>query len=126
MKNTDGFHDLGEEYPKTCCDEPTSEEASNVHYPSLYFSGKQADAFKSLPPSGEAVIRFKKVSESTRTDRKGETTYSVELEIHAIKPGKESEVGEDEDEEEETPSIGFKSDEDAIEKGLQAAENDKD
>jgi len=113
----EGFHDLGEDYKKI--EEPMISEASDCHYPSLYFSGKEV--LKGLPDSGTAVIHFKKVMErEEEVSRNGEKkkNYSVELQIHGIKPMKGEEISEVESEE--------PSDEDAIEQGLEAASENQD
>lgn len=118
MKNdttsNDGFHDLGEKIPslETAAPEP-AQGNERTHYPSLWFHDK--NELKSLPKSGTAIIKYKKVMERTETvtiNGKTENRYTTELEIHAIKAG---ESDESEAEEAET------SDEDAIEKGLEAA-----
>ena len=113
----DGFTDLGEEMKPLLGElQEDSTETKSIYYPCLHFSGK--DGLKNLPESGTALIHFKKVLErETTTTNNGEkkTQYSVELEIHGIKPvnGEESEAKD-----------GMKSpkdDEDAIDKGLEAA-----
>jgi hypothetical protein len=111
----EGFIDLGEKlkirnYPEV---EDTKEE-DRIHYPSLYFDN--ANGLKDLPKEGTAVIHFKKVMEKTiNTDINGktETRHCVELQIHGIKAGEATESTESEESEPD--------DEDAIEKGLEAA-----
>jgi len=122
MKTDDGFHDLGEKPPDCETKTLAAPSEGRVYYPSLYFHGKQAEGIKDLPNEGEAVIKFKKVSQSERTEKrdgKEEKTYSVELEIHAIKAGKETK-SEASSASSEQPTA-HESDEDAIEKGLEAA-----
>lgn len=113
-QKTEQYIDLGETLKplEMTFAEPMSEK---VHYPTLYFSGK--NELKALPQSGEATIYFKKVMERTEKitrDGKTETRYVVELEIHGIEP-KEADEMEDEEE---------PSDEDAIEMGLEEASNE--
>lgn len=107
-----GFEDLGEPLEKVMpeMDIPKSE----YHYPSLYF--ENAEALKGLPKEGTAMIYFKKVMEKNETmmrDGKIEKRHCVELCICGIKP-EGSEEMESEDEE--------MDDEDAIENGLEEAE----
>jgi hypothetical protein len=110
----EGFHDLAEKAKsyEIASDETKQEDC--YHYPCLYFSGNES--LKDLPKSGTALIHFKKVMEReeeiTRGDEKKET-YSVELQIHGIKPVDSERSTSDESEE--------PSDEDAIETGLEAA-----
>lgn len=112
-----GFSDLGEPIKSIDLETiPSKDSTEKVHYPCLYFSGKES--LKGLPKSGTAMIHFKKVMErEEQTTRNGETkkSYSVELQIHGIKPMDSEESPEMETEEEE-------SDETAIDKGLEAAE----
>ena len=93
-------------------------EEPKVYYPELHFEGEQAQhLMKHLGKSGTAHIHYKKVSESTHHETrhgKSETRHRVGIQIHGIKP----EAGEASDESPKTGSGG----EDAIEKGLQAAE----
>jgi hypothetical protein len=116
----DGFHDLGE---KSSMESYKQEEMEDkVHYPSLYFS-HAPEGLKNLPKEGTAIIHFKKVMERTeKVDRQGETStnYCIELEIHGLKPSGDSETYETKEVEPD--------DEDAIEKGLEAAseENSND
>jgi len=91
------------------------EETAKYHYPSLYFD--HAEALKSLPKEGTAVIHFKKVMEKTTTidiNGKSETKHCVELQINGIKAGEsiEAEASEPDDE-------------GAIEQGLEAASESK-
>lgn len=113
----EGFHDLGEDSNHFGAVSVADESPkSSVHYPCLYFSGK--NELKDLPKEGMAVIKYKKVMESEKThtrDGKSETTYSTELEIYGIKPEESGEYSESESAKEEP------SDEDAIDKGLEAA-----
>ncbi len=62
-----------------CCVPSPREDKEKTYYPSLYLSGKELN----LPDSGEIILKFKKVSESTST-REGKSDYSCELEIHQI------------------------------------------
>lgn len=50
-----------------------------AHYPTLYIS----DISESLPEGGEITFKFKKVSE-TKSNRNGEKTHSVDLEMREI------------------------------------------
>jgi hypothetical protein len=121
MNVPEGFTDLGEklEMPKTYGMEgDESEQEDRVHYPSLYF--ENAEALKGFPKEGTAIIHFKKVMEKTTTceiNGKSETRHCVELQINGIKAGESTESEESEPD-----------DEDAIEKGLEAAskENSND
>jgi hypothetical protein len=106
------FIDLGDkvEMPEIA----PAEANERIHYPSLYFSGK--DSLKGLPKEGTAIIKYKKVMEREETmkrDGDEKTRYTTELEIHAIKAGEASESAAEEANE--------PSNEDAIEKGLEAA-----
>lgn len=119
----EGFSDLGEKIKMTSLDGVSSEKnekEETVHYPSLYFTGKEN--LKGLPKSGTAIIHFKKIMErEEQTTRDGETkkTYSCELEIHGIKPMESDDSSDEEDEMED-------DDESAIDKGLEAAEESKE
>jgi hypothetical protein len=118
----EGFIDLGEklempESPEIESAEHEQEETEKVHYPSLYFDN--AEDLKSLPKEGTAVIHFKKVMEKTTTTEingKSETRHCVELQIHGIKAGEDTESTESTESEPD--------DEDAIEKGLEAASSE--
>lgn len=114
IKIPEGFHDLAENAKSYDLDSDETKLEDCYHYPCLYFSGNES--LKELPKSGTALIHFKKVMEReeeiTRGDEKKET-YSVELQIHGIKPMDSEESTSEESEE--------PSDEDAIEKGLEAA-----
>jgi hypothetical protein len=107
-----GFEDLGE--PVKPINMDMEMPKSEYHYPSLYF--ENAEALKNLPKEGTAMIYFKKVMEKNETmmrDGKIEKRHCVELCICGIKP-EGSEEMESEDEE--------MDDEDAIESGLEEAE----
>lgn len=116
MENKE-FIDLGEKLNEAMTPEPIS--GDKTHYPCLYFSNKEG--LKNLPTEGTAVIRYKKVmerEEKSKRNGKEETRYTTELEIHAIKAG---EASESEAEKADEPS-----DEDAIDKGLEAASESKE
>jgi hypothetical protein len=113
-QKTEQYIDLGETLKPIELSSIEPSFAEKVHYPTLYFSGK--NELKALPQSGEATIYYKKVMERTEKitrDGKTETRYVVELEIHGIEP---EEADEMEDE--------ATSDEDAIEEGLEEASNE--
>ena len=117
----EGFHDLGEEYKKIEASilPKIDSEDNGVHYPSLYFTGK--GELKNLPESGTALIHFTKVMEREEEivrNGKKEEHYSVELQIHGIKPEQSDETSVEESKE--------PSDEDAIEQGLEAASETQD
>jgi len=119
----EGFSDLGEKMKTTSLDDissETKEKTETIYYPSLYFTGK--DSLKGLAKSGTACIHYKKIMErEEQTTRNGETkkTYSVELEIHGIKPMESDTSSEEENEIED-------DDESAIDKGLEEAEELKE
>jgi hypothetical protein len=107
----DDFTNLGESIEMPEMESPENHEEERVHYPSLYF--ENAEALKGFPKEGTAVIHFKKVMEKTTTceiNGKTETKHCVELQINGIKAGESTESKESEPD-----------DEDAIEKGLEAA-----
>lgn len=107
-----GFEDLGEPVKQISMDMEMSK--SEYHYPSLYF--ENAEALKDLPKEGTAVIYFKKIMEKNETmmrDGKTEKRHCVELCICGIKPENSEEM------ESESEEI---DDEDAIENGLEEAE----
>ena len=111
----EGFVDLGESMKdmEIAMIEP-AEEKPKVHYPSLYF--ENVENLDDLPKEGEACIYFKKVmerKETTTRNGKTEKRNTVEICIYGIKP-MESEDYEKSDDED---------DEDAIENGLDEAEN---
>lgn len=112
----EGFIDLSEKIgkPEIFAADITESGGQEYHYPSLYFSNIKG--LEKLPKEGTAVIQYKKISERTEKmerDGKTETTHSVELCIHGIKPsGASSEVEVEEEED----------DDDAIERGLEEAE----
>ena len=111
----EGFTDLSEK-PETYelgMDAAEHEQGERVHYPSLYF--QNAEALKNLPKEGTATIHFKKVMEKTTTceiNGKSETKHCVELQINGIKAGEANESSNESNE---------PDDDDAIEKGLEAA-----
>jgi hypothetical protein len=125
----EGFHDLGEvvdNTPKSTMDgveisiekEDEKDDEEMAYYPTLYFRGKEK--LKGLPKSGTATIHFKKVMERNETvevDGKTTKSYCVELEIHGIKPEGSSEEIKTEEE---------MSSEDAIDAGLDAANEDSE
>jgi len=119
----DGFIDLSEKLKQpevAVIDVESSDGGEGYHYPSLYFDNVKG--LEKLPKEGTAIIKYKKVSErSEKIERDGKTEkrHSVELCICGIKPdGESSEPEEKED------------DDDAIERGLEEAEqeleNDED
>ena len=111
----EGFTDLSEK-PETYelgMEAAEHEKGERVHYPSLYF--QNAEALKNLPKEGTATIHFKKVMEKTTTceiNGKSETKHCVELQINGIKAGEANESSNESNE---------PDDDDAIEKGLEAA-----
>jgi len=113
----EGFHDLGESFEMPeAVEEPNENEM--VHYPSLYFDN--AEALKDMPKEGTAIIHYKKVMEKTTTcqiNGKSETRHCIELQIHGIKAGEDTESTE--------AKASEPDDEDAIEKGLEAASESK-
>jgi len=112
----EGFTDLSEKpehYESTAMEDVQQDQKERVHYPSLYF--QNAEALKSLPKEGTAVIHFKKVMEKTTTceiNGKSETKHCVELQINGIKAGEANESSNESNK---------PDDDDAIEKGLEAA-----
>jgi hypothetical protein len=116
-KLPEGFHDLGEDLSMKGAGhiEKVEQEAdTHIHYPTLWFHEK--NALKDLPKEGTAVIHYKKVmerEEKITVNGKEETRYTTELQIHGIKAGEATESSEQETQE--------PSDEDAIDKGLEAA-----
>jgi len=112
----EGFTDLSEKpstYESIAMDVGEPDQVDRVHYPSLYFDN--AEALKSLPKEGTAVIHFKKVMEKTITQEingKSETKHCVELQINGIKAGEANESSNESNK---------PDDDDAIEKGLEAA-----
>jgi hypothetical protein len=107
----DDFTDLGEKMPDFAEVATSEDQQEKLHYPSLYF--ENAESLKGFPKEGTAVIHFKKVMEKTTTSEingKTETKHCVELQINGIKAGESTESKEPEPD-----------DEDAIEKGLEAA-----
>jgi len=111
--NSGEFHDLGEQIKNPVEIEALDKEAdTKVHYPSLWFHNKAE--LKDLPSEGTAVIRYKKImerEENVTIDGKKEHRYTTELQIMAIKAG----------EAEEAEESNEPDDDDAIEKGLEAA-----
>jgi hypothetical protein len=113
IKLPEGFHDLGEEMKPIDLQIVKEEQESRVHYPSLWFH--DAKGLKDLPKEGTAIIHYRKVMEREENvveNGKESHRYTVELQIHGIKPGEATESEEESNE---------PNDEDAIEKGLQAA-----
>lgn len=117
----DGFHDLGEKIiPHPLIEsamkaEETEKAEENIHYPSLYFDNAP-EGLEGMPKEGTAVIHYKKLmekKEKVERDGKTITRYCIELEIHGIKPSDESPTYETKEIEPD--------DDDAIEKGLEAA-----
>lgn len=106
----DGFYDLGESL--NIMSLGSEEKEPSVHYPSLYF--ENADALKSLPKEGTAIIHFKKIMEKMETlirDGKETKRHCCELQINGIKSNGSNEEEMD--------------DEDAIDSGLEEAESEK-
>ena len=116
VKLPEGFHDLGEDLSAKGAEHiaKVEEEAdTHIHYPTLWFHEKEM--LRDLPKEGTATIHYKKIMEREETitvNGKKETRYTVELQIHGLKPGESTESEEESNE---------PNDEDAIEKGLQAA-----
>jgi hypothetical protein len=123
------FTDLGEDMNKVHGMHPVdaasaaekNHEEPKVYYPELHFEGEHAEKLmKHLKEHGTAHIHYKKVSESTHHETrhgKKETRHRVGLQIHGIK----LEGGHhDHSAESHTPN-----NEDAIEKGLEAASESK-
>ena len=76
--------------------EPAVPSEPHKSYPMLYLDW---DDTYDLPDSGEILLKFKKTSESTSKDKRGEH-QSVTLEIReicAVKSGKKTAKDEDED-----------------------------
>jgi hypothetical protein len=121
-----GFHDLGEEIKARTEIAALEKEAdSKVHYPSLWFHNKAE--LKDLPKEGTAVIHYKKIMEREETitiNGKKEQRYTTELQIHGIKSTGAGESAPEEAEESEEYEKNEPDDEDAIEKGLEAASKD--
>ena len=123
----EGFTDLGEDMNRmhgmhavdAASAAAKNHEDPKVYYPELHFEGEHAEhLIKHLKNHGTAHIHYKKVSESTHHETrhgKSETRHRVGIQIHGIKPmdSEGSEVHSDK----EAPA------EDAIEKGLEAAES---
>jgi hypothetical protein len=115
----EGFVDLSEEVKPLVMfsateqkeDEEEKEDEVEYSYPSLYFNN--AEGLKDLPKEGTATIFFKKTMERTEVvtrDGKTKKNHCVELCICGIKTPKATPMKMD--------------DEDAIENGLEEAEND--
>jgi len=119
----EGFHDLGEHDTPGMfggvAPEATDakDKTTSVHYPELHFHGEHAEKLKKhLGEHGTATIHFKKISEGHRQEtRDGQTKHhhSVGIQIHGIKSAKAENYGE--------TRATMPKDEDAIEKGLEAA-----
>jgi len=115
---SDEYHDLGEKIKNPVEIEALNEEAdTKVHYPSLWFHNKSE--LKDLPSEGTAMIKYKKImerEENVTVNGKSEHRYTTELEIRAIRSC------EDDGEMEKSGKMKSpKDDEDAIDKGLEAA-----
>jgi hypothetical protein len=112
-----GFHDLGEDLSMKGQDHisKVEEEAdTHIHYPTLWFHNKSE--LKDLPKDGVAEIMYRKVMEREEKiviNGKEESRYTTELEILGIRHSGEIENNTEESNE--------PSDEDAIDKGLEAA-----
>ena len=112
-----GFHNLGEDLSMKGQDHisKVEEEANtHIHYPSLWFHNKSE--LKDLPKEGVAEIMYRKVmerEEKVMVNGKEESRYTTELEILGIRHSGEIENNTEESNE--------PSDEDAIDKGLEAA-----
>jgi hypothetical protein len=105
-----GFADLGEEVQPMGMPEMEIPKR-DYHYPSLYF--ENAEGLKNLSKEGTAIIYYKKTmekDETTMRDGKTKKRHCVELCICGIKP---EEIGSEEED---------MDDEDAIENGLEEAE----
>jgi len=113
----EGFHDLGEDLAMKGQDHiaKVEEEAdTHIHYPSLWFHNKSE--LKDLPKEGVAEVMYRKVmerEEKVMVNGKEESRYTTEIEIMGIRP---CDYSEEEMSEDNQPS-----DEDAIDKGLEAA-----
>jgi hypothetical protein len=112
-----GFHDLGEDLSMKGQDHisKVEEEAdTHIHYPTLWFHNKSE--LKDLPKDGVAEIMYRKVMEREEKiviNGKEESRYTTELEILGIRHSREIENN--------TKESNEPSDEDAIDKGLEAA-----
>jgi len=117
-KLPEGFHDLGEDLSMKGQDhinKVEQEAETHIHYPTLWFHEK--NALKDLPKEGMAEIKYKKVmerEEKVMVNGKEVSRYTTELEIHGIRAHGDWEN-------EETSEENEPSDDDAIEKGLEAA-----
>jgi hypothetical protein len=82
-------YDLGYTYdePTALASSPDKESESSekpkMHYPSLYM-GNLKEVID-LPDEGEAIIKFK-VTERAVTDRNGEKSCRLDLEVHSLSP----------------------------------------
>ena len=120
-----GFIDLGEDYEKrfggilgATQSESEKEEKPKVYYPELRF---ELESLRDLPKEGTAIIHYRKTLErdekTTRGDKE-ETHYICEIEVHSIKPekSKDADAGEE-------PASEMDSNDEAIEKGLEAVKD---
>lgn len=64
-----------------CGCEPQKEDKDRKYYPSLYLTW---DDKYELPRSGEMTVKFQVNSETNRTDRDGDKSQSVDVEILSI------------------------------------------
>jgi hypothetical protein len=120
----EGFTPLGEDGIGSPLAQPEAESdnAPKLHYPELHFSGEHAEHLKTFPKHGTATIHFKKIHEATTTRHEGgkdHTHHSVGLQIHGIKHHGTEHQSEAKESRHTAPSHEA---EEAIEKGLSAAE----
>lgn len=74
--------DLGRSYGESCVG--PGETPTRKYYPTLYVSDRPDEI--DLPLSGEAKVKFKLKSKTSRQDEDGKTRHSADIEIHSIDP----------------------------------------
>lgn len=72
---------LGKKMDETAMPVPSKEDKDQMYYPSIYLTW---DDKYELPASGEMTVKFRVASETNRTDRDGDTSQSVDVEILSI------------------------------------------
>lgn len=75
--------DLGMEMSAGCCpaEPPSKSDEPKKYYPAFHYSG---DKPLRIPPEGEMVVRYKKVSSERRTNDENKDHYSCTIEVRKI------------------------------------------
>lgn len=94
--------DLGYTYGEMECNPCSAPQKK--HYPTLYIHDRENDI--DLPLSGQAIIRYKLRSKTTRQNEEGNKRHSADIEIQTIDPVEEPEKAPKEGEKAKLKTLG--------------------